>query len=109
MVSTMAYIMETVDALSRWVSWLYLEYFVSITFSLEFFLRLVACRNALRFWDMETWYLNNFMNMVDLLAVIPFYLRQLISGINPSFLKVVRIVRLLRVARLRRFRALQLN
>ena len=46
-----------------------LDNFVTIFFSLEFALRLIVCPNKLKF-------IKKSMNIVDLLAIAPFYIRQ---------------------------------
>ncbi len=57
-------------------------------FTIEYIVRLWCARNAVR-------YARSFFGMVDLLAVLPFYLSPLIPG--TGFLDVVKVLRMLRI------------
>ena len=67
-----------------------IEWFFTILFTIEYFLRLICIGRPLR-------YATSFFGVVDLLAVIPTYLDLLIPGTH--FLFVIRVLRLLRVFR----------
>lgn len=107
-ISTSVFVLETVDSMARYPIWDHVEWIVSIAFSVEFGLRLVSCRNAVRFWNCDTWYMNDTMNIIDLLAIIPFYLETFLH-FESTVMRVIRVVRLLRVARLRRFKSIQVS
>ena len=102
-----------------------LDNFVTIFFSLEFALRLIVCPNKLKF-------IKKSMNIVDLLAIAPFYIRQVfrwthlssikkicslllegledfeIIGKTGKIIRLVRIMRILRIFKLvRHFAGLQ--
>lgn len=104
-ISTLQYICETVPDWEDWGAWEPLEVFVSISFTVEFGIRLMACRNAFRFWRSD-WYVNDTMNMIDLLAVLPFYLEIIFTAVgtnvDSSVVRVIRIIRLARLAKLSR-------
>jgi len=68
-----------------------LEWFFTLLFTVEYFLRLLSVRRPLR-------YATSFFGVVDLLAIIPTYLSILVPG--SQYLLVIRILRLLRVFRL---------
>src|SRR5918993_2232041 len=68
-----------------------LEWFFTLLFTVEYFLRLLSVRRPLR-------YARSFFGVVDLLAIIPTYLSLLVPG--SQYLLVIRILRLLRVFRL---------
>ena len=68
-----------------------LEWFFTLLFTVEYFLRLLSVRRPLR-------YARSFFGLVDLLAIIPTYLSIFVPG--SQYLLVIRILRLLRVFRL---------
>ena len=68
-----------------------LEWFFTILFTIEYFLRLLSVRRPLR-------YARSFFGVIDLLAIIPTYLSIFVPG--SQYLLVIRILRLLRVFRL---------
>ncbi len=66
------------------------EWFFTITFTLEYLLRLLSVQRPLR-------YARSFFGVVDLLAILPTYLSLLLPGTH--YLLVIRILRILRVFR----------
>lgn len=72
-----------------------IEWFFTIVFTVEYFLRLLSVRQPLR-------YATSFFGLVDLLAILPTFLSLLVPG--TQYLFTVRILRLLRV-----FRVLKLS
>jgi len=93
-VSTFAYVLETEPNLRGDKSFVVIEWVVSIVFSLEYFARIISCRNMwLYFWDP--------MNMIDFLAVIPFWIQITFAGNGSGgTLRVIRVIRLARIVRL---------
>lgn len=71
---------------------IYLETIIVAAFTLEYLLRLWAARSRSKF-------VIDFYSIIDLLAILPFFL----IGLNLSFLRSIKILRLLRMARLLRF------
>eukprot|EP00946_MAST-07B_sp_MAST-7B-sp1_P002351 g2351.t1 len=78
----------------------YIELICVIAFTVEFALRLISTPNLCKFF-ME------FMNIVDLVAILPFYLEKAISATSPGSgakeLTIIRVVRLFRIFRLFKF------
>ncbi len=68
----------------------YLEWILTIVFTLEYLLRLYVSKLPLK-------YMTSFFGIVDLLATLPTYISVLFPG--TQFLMVVRVLRLLRVFR----------
>ena len=69
----------------------FLEVFFTVTFTLEYLLRIYSHPKPLR-------YLLSFFGIIDLLSVIPFYLTILLP--SSHFLVTIRILRLLRIFRI---------
>ncbi len=69
----------------------YLEWFFTIVFTLEYFLRIVSIKKA-------SSYIFSFYGVIDLLAIMPTYLSLIIVG--SQYFLVIRILRLLRVFRI---------
>lgn len=68
-----------------------IEWFFTVLFTVEYFLRLASVRRPLR-------YVTSFFGVVDLLAILPTYLSLLVPG--TQYLFTVRILRLLRIFRI---------
>ena len=65
--STISYMFETVPRWSHLPIWTYIEWFVSIAFTIEYVVRILSSRNSWYFfWDI--------MNFVDILAIMPFWI-----------------------------------
>lgn len=120
MISIITYILQSEPQYYFWKGWDWIEGGITLVFTIELGLRLMVCRNPLKFWatfqprDRKgeplgeayyTWYMYDGMNIVDFLACTPFYLEQ--ANVSGSFLGVIRIVRLFRLARLRAFKGIQ--
>ncbi|KAI2648793.1 Potassium voltage-gated channel subfamily C member 1 [Labeo rohita] len=84
-------------------SWLtYVEGVCVIWFTIEVFTRIVFCPNKVEFF-------KNALNIIDFVAILPFYLEVSLSGLSSKaakdvlgFLRVVRFVRILRIFKLTR-------
>ncbi|QGJ68964.1 Voltage-gated potassium channel [Planctomycetales bacterium 10988] len=74
-----------------WVSWC--EIGVVSIFTLEFFLRLYVAKNRWR-------YLTSFMGLIDLLAILPFYLPFFIDLRSLRIFSLLRLTRVLKLQRL---------
>jgi len=109
MLSTITFIISTADELKEdaegnveYPTVVYiidlLDNFVTIFFSLEFLTRAIVCPRKLKF-------LKRAMNIVDLLAVIPFFISILLEGLEDFEVigktgKIIRLVRIMRVLRI---------
>ena len=118
--STLTFIISTADELqmdaegeSEWpVVVLIIEMtdnFVIVFFSLEFVIRLLICPNKLKF-------IRDPMNVIDICAIVPFYLSLLLEGLEDfeiigktgKMIRLVRVMRILRIFKLvRHFAGLQ--
>ena len=77
----------------------YIEIVCIIYFTLEFILRLIASPNKLRFFI-------DFLNIIDLLAIAPFYVTQITQSeerVSIYFLRTIRLVRVFRIFKLSRY------
>ncbi|XP_035378054.1 potassium voltage-gated channel subfamily C member 4 isoform X1 [Electrophorus electricus] len=73
-----------------------------VWFTFEFLVRIICCPNKLLF-------IKNLLNIIDFVAILPFYLEMSLSGLSSKaatdvlgFLRVVRFVRILRIFKLTR-------
>ena len=80
----------------------YIEGVCVLWFTLEFLVRIVCCPDTLDF-------VKNLLNIIDFVAILPFYLEVGLSGLSSKaardvlgFLRVVRFVRILRIFKLTR-------
>lgn len=76
----------------------YTDNFVVIFFTLEYFLRLVVSPRKCKF-------IKGAMNLIDLLAIVPFYLSLLLEGLEDFEIigkagKIVRLIRVMRILRI---------
>ena len=69
----------------------YLEWFFTILFTLEYFLRIISIKKP-------SGYIFSFYGVIDVLAILPTYLSLIIAG--SQYFLVIRILRLLRVFRI---------
>jgi len=94
LLSTIAYIMETIPPLEdKTVVWDSIESSVSIAFTVEYILRIIACKSKwVYFWDG--------LNLVDFLAFLPFWIKIAFGSEGSAQLRVIRVIRLARVIRL---------
>ncbi|XP_069094437.1 voltage-gated potassium channel KCNC4 isoform X2 [Pleurodeles waltl] len=80
----------------------YIEGVCVLWFTLEFLVRIICCPDKLLF-------VRNMLNIIDFVAILPFYLEVALSGLSSKaardvlgFLRVVRFVRILRIFKLTR-------
>jgi len=72
------------------IRFLYLEWFFTLVFTVEYFVRLAVVRQKRK-------YVLSFFGIVDLLSILPTYIAILLTG--TQYLMVIRILRLLRMFR----------
>ncbi len=92
LISVTAVVLDSVEALHQsYGDWFfYLEWFFTLIFTVEYFLRIYISDRPLR-------YIFSFFGLVDLISIIPSYLALVIVGAN--YLLIVRMMRVLRVFR----------
>eukprot|EP00494_Astrolonche_serrata_P029030 UN29297 len=92
-ISTAAYVIETVPYFEGMAEFKYIETVVSICFTIEYLSRICSCKNAWSyFWDP--------LNIIDFLAVVPWWVEVSFGSSGGATLRVIRVIRLARVFRL---------
>lgn len=105
--NVVAVISETVDSISDKYHRFFIlfELFSVIVFTFEYFIRLWAC-TALKKYTHPVWgrisYMFTLGALIDLLAILPFYLPLIIS-LDGRFLRILRLFRLFRLFKLGRY------
>lgn len=75
----------------------YIEYVCIVQFTIEYLVRLISCPDKVDF-------LYNFMNTVDLVAILPFYIEKVSGELKSTgFLRVIRLARVFRVFKISRY------
>jgi len=96
--SCTTFILESVPSVERdgKALWFPMEAVCIALFTVEFIIRLACCPKIMPF-------VKNFLNWIDLISIIPFYVELLLSALNTStevgFTRIFRVVRLVRVFR----------
>ena len=93
--SMVSFAVETLPDLSdQWLKWLRAFEVISVSaFTVEYILRIFFCRPRLK-------YALTFLGLVDLLAILPFYIS---TGIDLRSLRAFRLLRLFRLLKLARY------
>ncbi len=92
LISVAAVVLDSVTSLhTRFGTWFfYIEWFFTLLFTIEYFLRIYISPRPLR-------YIFSFFGLVDLVSIIPSYLALVVAGAN--YLLLIRLLRVLRVFR----------
>lgn len=92
-VSTACIVLESVESLRDRLEFVYIESIISITFTIEYLIRLACCRKPIVF-------ATNRSNIIDLISFLPFYieLTGLVTGVGA--IRAVRTIRLVRMVRM---------
>jgi len=93
LVSTVAICIETLPDLEDSDVWFPLETVIVIIFTVEYVLRILVTRNILKFIIAP-------LNVIDLLAIVPYYIELWVDAGAAQSLRVFRVVRLARIFRL---------
>ena len=106
--NVLALILETVPSIHERfaVPFAYFEVASIYIFSLEYVLRAWSCTTDPQFDSHirgRVRYLRRPMILIDLLAVLPFYLPVIIPGLDLRFMRAVRLMRIFRVAKVGRY------
>lgn len=93
--SVVCFVSETLPQWEHLEFWFYAEWGFILCFTMELFIRLWAYPGTTKEFVLEP------LNMIDLLAIVPFYLLILtgVSMTDTRFLRVVRLVRILKLGR----------
>ena len=93
--SMISFAVETLPDLSSvWRKWLHVAEVVSVAiFTVEYFLRTLLCRPKLK-------YALTFFGLIDLLAILPFYIS---TGLDLRSLRAFRLLRLFQLLKLARY------
>lgn len=108
LLNVVAVIIETVESIhDRFDLWFdYFEIFSVVIFSIEYLFRVWAC-TALEKYKHPVWgrlkYMLSAEAIIDLLAIIPFYLPLLIGHSDGRMIRVLRLLRLFRLFKLGRY------
>ncbi len=95
LISSIAFVMETMPELHEYIHiFKILEYIIVAIFSIEYLIRISTARGRMRFMVKP-------LNIIDLLAVLPFYLSFL--SVDLRILRVIRLVRIFRIFKLSRY------
>ena len=103
-----AVIVETVESVhNRYASlFIYFEVFSVVVFSVEYLVRLWAC-TAIEKYKHPLWgrlkYMVSVEAIIDLLAIIPFYLPIVLNNADGRILRILRLFRLFRLFKLGRY------
>jgi len=92
-ISILAVILESIESLNAEFKYLFKisELIITGVFTLEYFLRIIVVRSKQK-------YIFSFYGIVDLLAILPFYIGLIFVGSHS--LMVIRVIRLIRVFRI---------
>jgi voltage-gated potassium channel len=88
--ATFKLVFFSVRQYSGWSGWTVIEVWISLSFLAEYIFRLIASHNRIKFWF-------NVYNIIDFLAILPFFF---MFVPNLDSLRVFRLVRVIRVFRL---------
>lgn len=107
LLNVLAVTLESVDLLSKryQLVFFYFEVFSVIVFSVEYVIRLWSCIEDPRWFHPVTGrlrYAFSWLSLIDLLAIIPFYLPALIA-FDLRFVRAIRLVRIVRLLKLSRY------
>jgi hypothetical protein len=99
--SVVTFVVESVPGIHRQQDAVFenLETFIMVNFVIEFVLRVASCPSLAAF-------ATNFLNIIDLLAILPFFLELWLADGSPqgtAALRAVRLVRVFRVIKVSRY------
>ena len=98
LVSTVSFLFQTVVEYESWSGWATIEQVCTGIFILEYLFRLYACTAVRRASRLGFFFKP--LHLIDLLAILPFFLSLFIDSHDIQALRVLRAIRLLRLLRL---------
>lgn len=106
-VNVVCVIIESVEPIRSQYAFIFeaIEYFSVLVFTIEYILRIVVCPLHPNFQGHirgRVKYVFSPLGLIDLLAILPFYLPMVVS-LDLRFLRVLRLLRILRVLKLYRY------
>ncbi|CAJ1434777.1 unnamed protein product [Effrenium voratum] len=103
--SIATFVMESEPTLEDWEGWFILEAISTAIFTVEYLLRLAVCNAFGSPTRLE--FIRTTMNVVDVIAILPFFLELITRSLEVSgplaVLRVLRLVRIFRIFRLSRY------
>lgn len=108
LLNVLAVIVETVESIHSQYEQVfdYFEIFSVIVFSIEYVIRVWAC-TAIEKYKHPVWgrlkYMMSVEAIIDLLAIVPFYLPILLNNADGRMIRVLRLLRLFRLFKLGRY------
>ncbi|KAJ3426387.1 voltage-gated potassium channel [Anaeramoeba flamelloides] len=103
LMSTINFALESIPEYSDYPIWFKLETFAVVVFTIEYVCRIQGCYLYEYGGTGLKSFLYDFMNTVDLLAILPFYIELALGGSAASNVGIIRVVRLARVFRIFKF------
>lgn len=97
-ISIVSFVLEAEPALSNFEGWKYIEIFCTVIFTVEYVLRFIVCNAFDEMTRCE--FLRAPMNVMDVFAILPWYMDSALQGMDLGPFRILRSVRLIRIFRI---------